>query len=292
MTTATKTACSPEIVANGVRFNVVRMGSETAEADRPTVVCVHGLIMDNLSSFYYTFAPGVSADADVVLYDLRGHGRSERPSVGYAMEDAVADLEGLLDELGVAGPVYLVGNSYGGTVALSMALERPERVAGIVLIEGHPIVENWGDELMQNMEQIVSDMDNPGVREWIVGSGRKMVRMAETCEQLVTSSSLPDDLRRAKATTPEEFAAITCPVLCLYGEQSPLLERGRSMEAQLPNCDFRIVEGCTHSILMEAPEELEEHICSWLADQVELNAGVEGRFDRDLVSADSGRGRL
>ena len=104
---------------------------------------VHGLIMDNLSSFYYTLAPGVARSTDVVLYDLRGHGRSDRPSVGYRVEDGVADLLGILDALPVDGPVHVVGNSFGGTIALAAALRHPERIAGMVLIEAHPAFEGW-----------------------------------------------------------------------------------------------------------------------------------------------------
>ena len=70
----------PAIRANGARFHVQQLAT-TAGADAPTVVFVHGLVTDNLSSFYYTLAgPVVAAGARAVLYDLRGHGRSERTS--------------------------------------------------------------------------------------------------------------------------------------------------------------------------------------------------------------------
>ncbi len=111
-----------ELTANGIRFNVVRLGpgdatpeaAATATVPRRPVVFLHGLIMDNLSSFYYTLAPGVAATTDTVLYDLRGHGRSERPLDGYRIEDGVDDLFAILDGLDITEPVHLVANSFGG----------------------------------------------------------------------------------------------------------------------------------------------------------------------------------
>ena len=62
-----------------------RLGPTPEDAPAaPTVVFVHGLVMDNLSSFYYTLAaPLAQAGFGTVLFDLRGHGLSERPPSGY-----------------------------------------------------------------------------------------------------------------------------------------------------------------------------------------------------------------
>src|SRR5258706_10835045 len=108
-----------DVVANGVRHHVQRLGSP--RPDGRTVVFVHGLVMDNLSSFYFTLANPIAAGAEVILYDLRGHGMSERPPRGYAVADLVADLAALLDALSIDHPVDLVGNSFGGLVALAFA---------------------------------------------------------------------------------------------------------------------------------------------------------------------------
>src|SRR5262245_41375587 len=112
-----------DVSVDGIRFNVVRLGPppDVPRTALP-VVFIHGLIMDNLSSFYYTLAPPVARGTDVLCYDLRGHGRSERPPRGYRLEDAVTDLCGILDTTGFTGPVQLVGNSFGGTIALATAL--------------------------------------------------------------------------------------------------------------------------------------------------------------------------
>jgi pimeloyl-ACP methyl ester carboxylesterase len=258
-----------DVHANGIRFNVVRLGD--GSDSRPTVVFIHGLNMDNLSSYYYTLAPGVSQDANVVLYDLRGHGRSERTTDRYALSDAVADLLGVLDAIGVHEPVYLVGNSYGGTIALAAAIGQPGRVAGVVLIEAIPIIAGWGDRIVARVEDLVADFDNPGVREWIAGSARRIRTMAVTCEELMTRSTLPDELRNAPEMTAAQLAGLECPMLGLYGEMSDVLDEAGVLAATVPRFRLQLLEGCSHSVLMEAPDELEVLIRDWLAGVVAQN---------------------
>ena len=67
-----------EVVARGLRFHVIKLGWEQPETV-PTVLFLHGLIMDNLSSWYFTAATAVARCCRVLLMDLRGHGRSGRP---------------------------------------------------------------------------------------------------------------------------------------------------------------------------------------------------------------------
>src|SRR5215831_8500563 len=100
-----------DVWARGIRLHVQRLGTAS---ERVTAVFLHGLVMDNLSSWYFSVANPAAQVADVILYDLRGHGRSERPASGYGLADMVLDLDALLDALAVDRPVVLVGNSFGG----------------------------------------------------------------------------------------------------------------------------------------------------------------------------------
>src|SRR3989442_77837 len=89
------------VVANGIKMHYQRIppvGSQVENA--PIVVFIHGLMVDTLASFYFTMAgPVADAGYEVILYDLRGHGRSEDVASGYRMVDFVEDLTGLLDAL-------------------------------------------------------------------------------------------------------------------------------------------------------------------------------------------------
>lgn len=264
----------PDVTVGGVRFNTVCLSRSdvtdlprpAGDPERPPVVFLHGLIMDNLSSWYYTLAPAVAMAHDVVCYDLRGHGRSDRPPSGYRLEDAVDDLFGVVDALGLTGPVHLVGNSFGGTIAIAAALWRPERVAGLGLIEAHPAFAGWGDEMVDDLEDLVEGFDDPGVREHLASTApRSLRRMVATCEQLVGRSTMPDDLLASRLTTPGDLAGLRCPTLLVYGDSSDILDRARTLAEAIPGSEFHVVEGCSHALLMEAPATVEALLVPWLA---------------------------
>jgi pimeloyl-ACP methyl ester carboxylesterase len=84
---------------NGVELRVNRYWVGPRDEDRPVVVFVHGLGIVDHSGLSFTLGMPLANVADVVLYALRGHGRSEVPPTGYRLDDHVADLAGLLDAL-------------------------------------------------------------------------------------------------------------------------------------------------------------------------------------------------
>ena len=85
-----------DVTANGLLFHYQTLGK--GRGDDRLVVFLHGLVMDNLSSWYFTVANPVAVHAEVLLYDLRGHGKSERPEAGYSVSDHVDDLEAIPEE--------------------------------------------------------------------------------------------------------------------------------------------------------------------------------------------------
>ena len=220
-----------DVVANGVRFNVARLG--TAREDNHTIVMLHGMVMDNLSSFYFTLANPAALDHEVILYDQRGHGRSERPPSGYSVADSVADLGAILDALDIDRPVVLLGNSYGGTVALEFALRHPARVAGVVLIEAHVAVDGWGDHMAGSLAFAAFGLD--------------------------------DDVAKVPVTTEADLRGLTVPVLALYGEHSDLLDRAATLAASVPDCELHVMADFTHSLLMEATTEIKAALAAFVS---------------------------
>jgi pimeloyl-ACP methyl ester carboxylesterase len=262
----------PHLSANGLRFHVQVLGGPAAPGapepgrPRPDVVMLHGLVADNLSSYYYTIANPVALVADTYLYDLRGHGHSEMPPAGYTVDHHVADLTALLDAWRLdAEPVHLVGNSFGGVVALRFAQQFPERVASLVLVEGHFPTEGWGERMAGSLALAAFGLDEQGVKDWLDRHGtRKLNRLARRSEQLFMATSLIDDLQRERPFTHEALREIDCPVLAIYGADSDILDRARDLERHLPRCDLHVVEGCSHSVLFEATPFVRELTLAWL----------------------------
>jgi len=253
-----------ELEARGVRFHVQRLG-----AGERVVVFLHGLVMDNLSSWYFTFANPVAGFAEVVLFDLRGHGRSSRPASGYAVADMVADLAAILDGLGLAERrVELVGNSFGGLLALAFALEHPARVSGLCLVDAHISDEGWGGEMKETLSLEGEERDRViahSFRHWLGRhSTRKSTRLAETAKALVHGTSLVEDLSSSPPFEEAALAALDVPVLALYGEDSDVRDRGEQLARLLPQCELVLIPGCTHSVIWEATAALRVRLVDWI----------------------------
>jgi pimeloyl-ACP methyl ester carboxylesterase len=257
------------VFARGLRFNHLVLGTGS-----PTILALHGLLLDNLSSFFFTIGPELARSNRLVLYDLRGHGGSEQPPSGYTLEDMACDTDALLDVTGCDEPVVLLGHSFGGLIALRFALLFPERVKGIILIEAHTGMSDFGRRLAAILEappEEKLELGNRLFRNWITlqkarGGDRdiastleKLRRLQshrrkhslEVADRLVHRTSLVRDLSAAEQLASADLADITCPVLALYGEQSDLLLEGERLSRSMPDCDLMIIEDCAHGVLWQ-----------------------------------------
>ncbi|MFO0586965.1 MAG: alpha/beta hydrolase [Polyangiaceae bacterium] len=255
-----------DVEARGLKFHVQRLGSPDAPA---TVVMLHGLVMDNLSSLYFTLGSALAASCDVVLYDLRGHGLSSRPESGYTLCDMVEDLASILDALAVNRPVFLVGNSFGGLLALGFATAHPERVRGVVLVDGHVGQTGWADAMSATLELKGEERDRQiaiSFQSWLGRhSEKKSTRLARTASALVYGTSLVADMRASGSLPAEAMRNIQSPVLALYGETSDLLPAAREAERLIPRFDLIVFEGCSHSVLWEVTARVRDVVLGWIA---------------------------
>jgi pimeloyl-ACP methyl ester carboxylesterase len=74
----------------------------------------------------------------VIPIDLRGHGRSDKPDDGYDFASLVEDLRAVIDEMDIDPPI-VVGQSWGGNLAMELAVRRPDRVRAVVGVDGGTI---------------------------------------------------------------------------------------------------------------------------------------------------------
>ncbi len=251
-----------KVLANGVQFNVQQLGS-----GRP-VVFIHGLVMDNLSSWYFSVANRVAKEARAILYDLRGHGMSERPASGYRLDDQIEDLRAMLDAIEVDEPVAIVGNSFGGLLAIAFAVAHPERVDRLILVDAHVSGAGWGDAMASTLElegEAADQMIADTFKDWLGRhSERKRNRLARNARELVYETTMLKDLRESAVLSDDILAELACPVLAMYGENSDALAQGEHLARTLPNCQLRLFAGCTHSIIWEATDRVRDAIVDWL----------------------------
>ncbi|TMQ92254.1 alpha/beta hydrolase [Actinomadura soli] len=253
----------PEVTARGLRFHVQECGTGP-----PVVVFVHGLAIDNLSSFYYTLAsPVAEVGARCVLYDLRGHGLTERTPTGYGVSDAVADLFAVLDALGHYR-VHLVGYSFGGAVALNAALAHPGRVAGLVLIDAHGPGDGpgWNEDFLNRLAQSALKLEHERIADQLLAFGeRRMSRVAATADALLNRTTLLDDLAAMDPVRPAQLTTLSCPVLAVYGQHSDVADAGRLILRHVPDCALHTMAGHTHFVLPAGTAEILEVLLPWLA---------------------------
>lgn len=250
--------------AGGIRLHVQRMGPEDGRTPLATAVLVHGLLTDSLASYYFTVAPRFAvAGVDVVMYDLRGHGRSERPPSGYTLDHHIDDLEALLARLGITGSVHLVGNSFGGTVAFGYAARHPERAASLTLIESEPATAAWAVKLGGILDRVVTELayNEPDAIAWISAHrGHNTARLARGAARLARETTLGVDIPASRVLTEDGIRAVRCPVLGVYGGDSDLVGVMPLKEALL--ADFRsvVLPGHEHSVLVEAAGTVGGHV--------------------------------
>lgn len=260
-----------DAIVRGVRLHFERLGSRASLR----VVFVHGLVMDNLASYYFTFANAVAAFADVLLYDLRGHGTSERTPSGYTVDDMALDLDGLVGATMGEGPVVLVGNSVGALIAVHYALRFPEKVRGLVLIDGHLGDKDFAATMTRTLSLRGEQADAAiaaTFEHWLGRhSERKRNRLASHARALVEETTLVGDLGKAAPLTEDDFARIEAPTLALFGERSDVIARGMPLVARMPRARVSVIAGCTHSILWEATGEVRRQMLAFLEPLAEAS---------------------
>lgn len=250
------------MTVNGLRTNVQLVPAGGTE----TVVFLHGMGTDSLASFYLTLAPPVAAAGiDVISYDLRGHGKTERPERGYTLGDFVADLDDLLRQLGVDRPVHLVGNSFGGTLAYSYAVACPDRVRSIVCIESEPATEAWAEKMSAILAHTVRFLQVEESFDWIEANfGAHHRRLARMAAERITSTKMAEEVPLGPLLTWEQVAAIGCPVLSILGSHGYQADDLGALTSVLPHGELHVFEGQGHSVLVEQHREVRELVLEWI----------------------------
>ena len=248
----------PLVVANDVEHHVQVLGQG------PPVVMAHGLITGSLATWFYTTAPALAATHQVMLYDLRGHGRSARTSTGYDTETLVNDLAALTQS--IAEPMTLVGHSYGALIALKYALQYPEKVARLVLVET-PLPPSQMSEFTQFLQQTPETMINalPAGMQSLFRSqqgSRRTRRLLEALQFLITECSLVSDLMAETDLTNDQLASIQCDVLAIHGTESTLRSVGTRLANHIDHCSAVELPG-GHYLPMEAAQELTDTIVGY-----------------------------
>ncbi|MFE1906647.1 SDR family oxidoreductase [Streptomyces gardneri] len=164
----------------GARERWVRTGgvelcvAELGDTDRPTVVLVHGY--PDSKEIWSEVAARLAENFHVVLYDVRGHGRSTAPAPlrgGFTLEKLTDDFLAVADAVSPDGPVHLVGHDWGSVQSWEFAtVPRTEgRIASFTSMSG-PSLDHFGHWIKQRMTRPtprrVGQLLGQGAKSWYV----------------------------------------------------------------------------------------------------------------------------
>jgi pimeloyl-ACP methyl ester carboxylesterase len=158
-------AASLFLPVRGLRYHVHTWGDATlASPERPPLVLLHGW-MDVAASFQFVvdaLAQMEGFERWVIAPDWRGFGLSESAHAdSYWFPDYLGDVDALLDALGIAGPIDLLGHSMGGNVVMSYAGVRPQRIRRLVNLEGFGMPGSKPEHAPRRLAQWLDELKTP-----------------------------------------------------------------------------------------------------------------------------------
>jgi pimeloyl-ACP methyl ester carboxylesterase len=248
----------------------------------PPLLLLHSIGLDRHS--WDDVVPGLAPHFRVAAADLPGHGESDKPAdEDYGLWALGRRLVGLLDELGWERAA-VAGNSLGGGVGLSMALQAPERVTALALVnsvgfpDGLPLVGRLG---FLPLVPAATGLAPPPVIRVGLASARRRWTSVSTARSRRTRAYLRDPegraaffraLRQLYGPDLGEMAArygeIRCPALVLHGANDPLvrLPYARRLAERLPGGRLEVLPGCGHFPPEECPAAVADALRRFLSD--------------------------
>jgi pimeloyl-ACP methyl ester carboxylesterase len=255
---------SASIESNGIRIHYWRTGS----VGKPVMIMAHGVTDYGLS--WASLAEKLQADYDIIMYDARGHGFSERPESQYSLNAHVEDLVGLIGALGIDKPI-LVGHSMGsGTVALAGATY-PDLPRAIIM----------EDPALAEMLKYLTEVNIPEWKRLIKADKamgkQKLMKLARSRRhpgwsdfeydhwaeaKLLVSSNVVEVIRGEGLRNPNKiYPKIIAPTLILKADaDKDNREKHIKIAELLPNGKLVHIDGATHLVRQDKPAETERQI--------------------------------
>ena len=208
---------------------------------------------------------GLARELRVIAYDFRGNGRSDKPDEAMTMQTFVEDTVGLLDHLAVPS-AHGYGQSFGGMVALELAVAFTDRVRSLVLAAAHP----GGSRAIRRGSTVPKD------RPWLALYSPEFVRdhpdRLEEHRRVAGRNPQPSHAARRQWEALQGFDAydrlseIRVPTIVLHGTDDLTVdpENARLIAARIPGARLVLLEGAGHVYHWERPEEADRLVLDFV----------------------------
>jgi pimeloyl-ACP methyl ester carboxylesterase len=232
---------------------------------KPPLVLIHGAGGDHLSwPPELRRLPGYR----VLTPDLPGHGKTSGPG-HQSVQDYARDVAEFIDIVGISHAVF-IGHAMGGAIALALAVDYPDRVAGIGLISTGPILPIPSSVIENAANLSTLPLAIKSLQEMSLGSqtpehlkGIVSKRLAESRQTLLLDDLIACD----RFNLADRLNAIRTPVLVVCGTDDKLtpLRFSEILSSNIPGAALQTVEGAGHMLVLEQPGRLAKLISVFLA---------------------------
>jgi len=218
-------------------LNGVQLYFETHGSGEPLLL-LHGF--GGCSQDWSPLVADWSAHFQLIIPDLRGHGRSSNPAKVFRHQDAAADILALLDHLAI-GNFKALGVSGGGNVLLHLATRQPERVEAMVLVSATSYFPAQARPLMRAYPDSLTEKDWETMRKRHPGGETQIKALLASTASFADSY---DDMN----FTPPYLATIKARTLIVQGDRDPLypVEISVEMAKAIPRSSLWIIPNGGH----------------------------------------------
>jgi len=260
----------PRVKINSINFNY------ELEGNGSTVVFINGLTMD-LNGWYFQ-VQDFSKTHQVLRYDCRGQGRSDKPDMEYSQFMHAQDLKDLMNKLDIQ-KAHLVGLSNGGMVAQHFAINFPDKVGALVLVDTCSYIDTLLDSIITlwiRATQIGGSEFRYDVSIPFIFSEDFIKKNKETLLQMkiVSSEINPPNaiIKLAEAclkhNTTDRLSEIKAPTLIIVGEEDTLIpvKYSKLLNEGISGSRLVIIKGSGHVPSIEKPGEFNRIVLNFLGE--------------------------
>lgn len=246
------------------------------QENSPAVILIHGMFgsLSNLG----VLARSLTADYQVISVDLRNHGDSPHESL-MDLPSMAADIVELMDDLGLASAT-LIGHSLGGKVSMQVALNNPDRVSELVVIDIAPVTYDSRQDAALDALNLLAENHITSRRDADSLISKHIIEAPVRAFLLKNLARNPEGEFRLKlnlASINQNYASTLVsaptgqayggPTLFLKGEHSAYIqEKHRPVMQQLfPHSQVEVVADTAHWLHAEKPEAVNALIRAFIA---------------------------
>jgi 3-oxoadipate enol-lactonase len=251
---------------NGIKLYYEIKGNPDSDK---TVVFLNG-VMASVSSWVLQIPVFEKMGYRIILHDFKGQLLSEKPSGVYTFSEHAAETKSLLEQVGVK-KAHFIGTSYGGEVGMQFAVDYPEMVRTLSIIDSVSELDETLKLFVRGWKELAADKD-PDKFFW------GMAPSIYSNAFLENSLSLLEDRAKLLSQVPKEYfdgqislydtflkinitkdlKKIKAPALVVCGEEDILkpVKFSKLIAENIPNSELAVIPNCGHVTIFEKPHVL------------------------------------